>query len=339
MPGEQRAEPSATTGASAAEASAAAAAPPVGARSRDSRGMAEVDIRLGALLCELDALLPAASPSFRGQFHSRLSRLSTRLSDELELSDESSGTDSPLLPQRLGFTHKQGELNETPAVEAGGSSAGEASGGGADGAAHAHAPGSGGGLSIGVFGDLIGLSGMQLAAPGVDLGFGEPNAVGSFAGPDDSGDAPPRPLPARRGGLGIANSADLYCDVCDLPGGRALRACMAEDMLQQTRIARLVVQFTERRRRAPSAYGDGRPARYPIYREVVRWQFVDVLGAEQRVRLPPCVLRKVRQLFPNPLCGDGCDYGAGCEAGGHYTGFRTAAVSRAIREGSYLDVT
>ena len=49
----------------------------------------------------------------------------------------------------------------------------------------------------------------------------------------------------------------------------------------------------------------------------------------------------VRKRFPNPVCGEaeGCDYLAGCEARGHYTGYRTAEESRAIREGRYMDVS
>ena len=58
--------------------------------------------------------------------------------------------------------------------------------------------------------------------------------------------------------------------------------------------------------------------------------------AENRVRLPCCVMFRVRKLFPNPCCGDGCDYLERCERAGHYTGFRTAAESRAIREGRFV---
>ena len=57
----------------------------------------------------------------------------------------------------------------------------------------------------------------------------------------------------------------------------------------------------------------------------------------QRVRLPECVTCAVRRRFPNPACGEGCDYGKQCVGRGHYTGFRTAAESRAIREGVFYD--
>ena len=72
-------------------------------------------------------------------------------------------------------------------------------------------------------------------------------------------------------------------------------------------------------------------------KEVVAWQYSCPVGAENRVRLPRCVTQSIRQLFPNPCCGEGCDYADKCERWGHYTGFRTAEESRAIREGQYLD--
>ena len=59
------------------------------------------------------------------------------------------------------------------------------------------------------------------------------------------------------------------------------------------------------------------------------------LGAGKRVRLPKCLVSAVRRKFPNPVCGTGCDYWAQCERKGHYTGFRTAEESRAVREGRY----
>ena len=71
---------------------------------------------------------------------------------------------------------------------------------------------------------------------------------------------------------------------------------------------------------------------------MVAWQFSDPLGANNRVRLPRCVLYRVRRLFPNPCCGGDCDYLSACEGSGHYVGFRTAAESRAIREGRYYDI-
>jgi len=42
---------------------------------------------------------------------------------------------------------------------------------------------------------------------------------------------------------------------------------------------------------------------------------------------------QIRQIFPNPVCVVGCDFGAMCEQKKHYVGFRTAVQSRNIREG------
>jgi len=42
---------------------------------------------------------------------------------------------------------------------------------------------------------------------------------------------------------------------------------------------------------------------------------------------------QIRQIFPNPVCVVGCDFGAMCEQKNHYVGFRTAVQSRNIREG------
>ena len=78
-------------------------------------------------------------------------------------------------------------------------------------------------------------------------------------------------------------------------------------------------------------------ARFECYKAVIAWQFSDPLGAGQRRRLPGCVTCKVRRLFPNPVCTHAaCDFGAECECGGHYTGFRTAEESRALREAESL---
>jgi hypothetical protein len=84
---------------------------------------------------------------------------------------------------------------------------------------------------------------------------------------------------------------------------------------------------------------DGREARHACYKAVIAWQWANPLGAENRVRLPDCVTVAVRRLFPNPICGSRCDFicdfSLRCEKQGHYTGFRTAEESRAIREGFF----
>ena len=127
----------------------------------------------------------------------------------------------------------------------------------------------------------------------------------------------------------------MFCDYHDLRGGSAL-ACTAADMLQQTRIRAVVERHQHLRQRKPHDYGDGRSARHECYKAVIRWKWADPLGAGQRVRLPVCVLYRIRRLFPNPCCGDGCDYLDACENLGHYTGFRTAEESRAVREGTFV---
>jgi hypothetical protein len=69
----------------------------------------------------------------------------------------------------------------------------------------------------------------------------------------------------------------------------------------------------------------------------VAWKF-EGLGAENRVRLCRCIEIRVRREFPNPRCGEGCDYSVNCEARRHYTGFRSAVVSRADREGRFINL-
>ena len=137
----------------------------------------------------------------------------------------------------------------------------------------------------------------------------------------------------RRDSVGLAaHGGDMYCDFCDLHCG-CPNACMARDMLQQTRIKKLIEKQRRRRARRPADDPDGGGARHALYKEFIAWQWASPLGAGNRVRLPKCVTCGVRKLFPNPVCGAGCDYDAGCVARGHYTGFRTAAESRAVREG------
>ena len=92
-----------------------------------------------------------------------------------------------------------------------------------------------------------------------------------------------------------------YCDYCDLNGGEPM-ACMAADMLQQSRIADVVERQKKRRRRNSLTDPDGCEARHVCYKEVVAWQWANPLGAEQRVCLPKCVTCAVRRLFPNPKC-------------------------------------
>lgn len=150
-------------------------------------------------------------------------------------------------------------------------------------------------------------------------------------------DRMPRMADSReRDPLGLAqHGRRMYCDYHDLHGG-CPNACMAVDMLQQWRIAALVEERQRLRQRKPRDDPDGRQARHALYKAGIAWQWANPLGAEQRVRFPACVMYRVRRLFPHPRCGEGCDYLDECEANGHYTGFRTATESRAIREGAFL---
>ena len=145
----------------------------------------------------------------------------------------------------------------------------------------------------------------------------------------------------RRGGRGFGQGNDLahgrcmVCDVCDLGSGGPQWACTAADMLQQTSMQKIREKHEAKLKTAKGRAGDPdrREARYAMYRGVVRWRWADPLGAENRVRLPMCVMQRIRRIFPNPKCGAGCDYGIACEKKGHYVGFRTAEESRAVREG------
>jgi len=127
----------------------------------------------------------------------------------------------------------------------------------------------------------------------------------------------------------------VYCNYHDLQGGCA-NACMAVDMLQQRRIADVIEQHRRIKQRRPRDDPDGRVARHALYKAVVAWRWANPLGAENRVRLLCCVMYRVRRLFPNPCCSAGCDFSTRCEQAGHYTGFRTAEESRAIREGRFV---
>ena len=133
----------------------------------------------------------------------------------------------------------------------------------------------------------------------------------------------------------------MYCDYHDLGGGD-VHACAAVDMLQQRAISQLIAKLQRQRQRTPASYGNGREWRHPCYKAVVAWQWANPLGAENRVRLCRCVEHRILRLFPNPVCCDDagairtdCDLLDQCEKAGHYTGFRTAEESRAIREGRF----
>ena len=79
-------------------------------------------------------------------------------------------------------------------------------------------------------------------------------------------------------------------------------------------------------------YPQRREARHALYRAVIHWIFCDPLGAGKRLRMPLCVKKRIRMMFPDPRCNpdDGCDYGSVCEANGHYVGHRSAIRSLII---------
>eukprot|EP00966_Prymnesium_polylepis_P169980 3929352-Prymnesium_polylepis.1 len=125
----------------------------------------------------------------------------------------------------------------------------------------------------------------------VDAGFDS----GEGAGVRDTRLAPHAP---HEDPLALArHGRTCLCDYHDL-GGQCANACMAVDMLQQRRLAALVAKHQALRRRRPHDDQDGREARHAMYKEFVAWQFSNPLGAEQRVRIPYCVMFRVRKLFP-----------------------------------------
>ena len=151
---------------------------------------------------------------------------------------------------------------------------------------------------------------------------------------DDDDDDIPQPRAQSSEPLNLDPGQHLVCDACDLAeeGGRG-SACMACDMQDASEVKDTIRKWTRKmeKRGALAEYPERRAPRYHTYRAVIKWKFADPLGAENRLILPECVKCAVRRLFPDPCCGEGCDYGVDCERKGHYTGHRTAAESRALR--------
>ena len=79
-----------------------------------------------------------------------------------------------------------------------------------------------------------------------------------------------------------------------------------------------------------------RSSRYALYRRFIAWKFEEPVGAGKRKRLPDYCVWQIRFLFPDPRCDESCDMLRECERKGHYVGFRSAAESRAQREGVTL---
>ena len=129
-----------------------------------------------------------------------------------------------------------------------------------------------------------------------------------YAQSEADGARDPRMGAWARDDVGLAQDGRrMYCDYHDLRG-TCPHACMAADMLQQSRIAALVQKHERLRARRSQKDPDGREARHALYKAVIAWQWANPLGAENRVRLPRCVEHCVRRRFPNPICGEGCDY-------------------------------
>ena len=144
-----------------------------------------------------------------------------------------------------------------------------------------------------------------------------------------------------RNSVGIgASGPTVFCDVCCL--GRPASSDddhIASEMVQAGSITRVMAKQDRLLLARPWDDRDKRGARHACYKGVISWQFGGSLGAGNRVRLPWCVVCAIRKKYPNPVCDpDTCDYWEACERAGHYTGFRTADESRAVREGQYLSV-
>jgi len=132
----------------------------------------------------------------------------------------------------------------------------------------------------------------------------------------------------------LANPRDgrrAYCDFCDCDSQNPA-SCLAVLMLKQVQVEVVIEDWQYVHQREPEKDPDNSQARYALYRAVVGWLWANPLGAENRVRLPPCLVKQIRQLFPNPVCSGNCDYFTACERLGHYVGFRTADESRRLRD-------
>jgi hypothetical protein len=133
-------------------------------------------------------------------------------------------------------------------------------------------------------------------------------------------------------------SSQLKCQHCMAGGALGLGACESAAMVEFDDINDIIaaeVPFVD------SLDGEAREdacrsARYKMYRGVIAWKFADPLGSGRRRRIPDCCVWQIRDLFPDPRCDETCDYLRGCERKGHYVGFRTAAESKAAREGMTL---
>ena len=74
--------------------------------------------------------------------------------------------------------------------------------------------------------------------------------------------------------------------------------------MQQPKVADVVRKHTKRlsRPRGLTRDPDRREARYAMYKAFVQWHWRDPLGAECRVRLPGCVVRRIRRTYFPKSC-------------------------------------
>ena len=146
------------------------------------------------------------------------------------------------------------------------------------------------------------------ALPGGDENASEEGSSARGSEQDKPKRRRPRGGKGRRGGRGFGQGNDLahgrcmMCDVCDLGSGGPQWACTAADMLQQTSMQKIREKHEAKLKTAKGRAGDPdrREARYAMYRGVVRWRWADPLGAENRVRLPVCVMHDAANPAPVP---------------------------------------
>ena len=144
-----------------------------------------------------------------------------------------------------------------------------------------------------------------------------------------------------RNSVGIgASGPTVFCNVCCLgQPASSEEDHIASEMMQAGSIMRVMAKQDRLLASKPWADRDRREAQHACYKGCISWQFGGSLGAGNRVRLPWCCVCGIRRKYPNPVCDPRtCDYWIECERAGHYTGFRTADESRAVREGQYLSV-
>ena len=173
---------------------------------------------------------------------------------------------------------------------------------------------------------LLALSHLELVPDGSVDRAGQENSFVAIA-PSSSH------TPRNRFTNALANPRDgrhAYCDHCDC-GVSNPRTCMASLMLQQVNIQVAIEEWQLLHERHPERDVDKAKARFALYRAVVGWIWANPLGAENRVRLPACVVKQIRQLFRSPKCTAECDFFTQCERLKHYVGFRTASESQAMK--------